>query len=836
MSGLCSVSNLTFGLVWLMLEGIQDEFLTGTPVFTLFKSAYAQYTKFSAIDTIMAPTNGSNDLSVNEQQLSCTRGGDLGSGMHLLFTLPALMNVQYISSKASQLSATGYDTECGVAVDAFGNKLKVDAVALGRTAASATYTTEVADALADQVDKSASVAVSAVKPQSYGRLCKSQTPYNNVSFLPTDYATSAGTTFDKYYGLINTQSTVISDDWVLYFDAEAALAGVYGKAAKDALANNGNAITDIAGMENAIRAAVFVVDYWKQMFPDTHNGYSYFATDSSHDAAERQITPNSDQADGGHGCKAQTGNTKSVKYEGCRPAKRTPIHYKCSDVVVDTCQNVPYELVESSDARAAKTLQAAKNDETFWGIAGPEPCWTYAVGFALIDCISLCVGQSTIEKNYGDYLNCWDELMGQKQHSTAMYDDEHITEHEWMTQKSSLSKRKIMAQQSLQVLVRVSHTFARTAGTAMPLIALQFHHIGCSLMAKRVEECVINHGNTIMSRGGYKNNHTATNNSTTTPAATGDYTHGIHTGDLIEDSIYTCTRADVNASSRPGIASESKIKLQTLESPGATKQNPRYLKQGDVKVNLTCQLFFLTSAERQKVTDGSCEMLLCQVQRVRHSLASNQTRTSHLAFNHPASALVAFVKSACNDTRPGQEALDMRAHLDPIYGQAQHTIDRIQLFVNNSPVSPATNGCESIDLRLQNALNSYHKGGEVLPECGLACYAWSQNLAGAAQQPSGSFNLSRCDSLQLHVELNAAYDLSRRSDTLAREARLITSAGCQASNSCDAASDCCCADPVRESDVIANCLLNPSAKYLYVYVTTYNILRLKNGLCGTQYA
>ena len=76
------------GLIQLVAYGAQDQYLTGNPQITFFKSVYRRHTNFS-IESIKQTLNGTSDFS-EEVEATISRNGDLIHKIYLETTLPEI--------------------------------------------------------------------------------------------------------------------------------------------------------------------------------------------------------------------------------------------------------------------------------------------------------------------------------------------------------------------------------------------------------------------------------------------------------------------------------------------------------------------------------------------------------------------------------------------------------------------------------------------------------------------------------------------------------------------------------------------------------------------------
>jgi hypothetical protein len=108
--------------------------------------------------------------------------------------------------------------------------------------------------------------------------------------------------------------------------------------------------------------------------------------------------------------------------------------------------------------------------------------WVRKVGHALISSVELNIGGTKIDKQYGDWMNCWYELsrkFGQDRGYSKM-----IGNTQELTQLSQTHK-------SATLYVPLYFFHCRNDGLALPLIALQYHDVRYEFEFRKLEECII---------------------------------------------------------------------------------------------------------------------------------------------------------------------------------------------------------------------------------------------------------------------------------------------------------------------------------------------------------
>jgi len=119
-------------------------------------------------------------------------------------------------------------------------------------------------------------------------------------------------------------------------------------------------------------------------------------------------------------------------------------------------------------------------DVTAW--AGAKFAWCPKVGHALISSVELFIGGTSIDKQYGDWLNIWYELARKFQQDRGY--DQLIGNTEHLTTLASTHDSAVL-------YVPLQFFFNRHDGLALPLIALQYHDVRIDIEFNDVNRCIV---------------------------------------------------------------------------------------------------------------------------------------------------------------------------------------------------------------------------------------------------------------------------------------------------------------------------------------------------------
>ena len=121
--------------------------------------------------------------------------------------------------------------------------------------------------------------------------------------------------------------------------------------------------------------------------------------------------------------------------------------------------------------------------------------WVSRVGHALIQDVTLDIGGTTVDKQYGDWLNIWYELARNHAHDRGY--DKMIGNSPELTTIGGGEKK-------VNLWVPLQFACCRNDGLALPVIALQYHDIKISFTFERLERLVNRASNFTVSTADFK--------------------------------------------------------------------------------------------------------------------------------------------------------------------------------------------------------------------------------------------------------------------------------------------------------------------------------------------
>lgn len=109
--------------------------------------------------------------------------------------------------------------------------------------------------------------------------------------------------------------------------------------------------------------------------------------------------------------------------------------------------------------------------------------WVNYIGHALIKTVEVTIGGQRIDKQYGDWLNIWNELTQEPGHQVG-YDN-------MVGNTIFLTGTALSHTEATTLYIPFQFWFCRNPGLALPLIALQYHEVQINLEFRNKEECYV---------------------------------------------------------------------------------------------------------------------------------------------------------------------------------------------------------------------------------------------------------------------------------------------------------------------------------------------------------
>lgn len=107
--------------------------------------------------------------------------------------------------------------------------------------------------------------------------------------------------------------------------------------------------------------------------------------------------------------------------------------------------------------------------------------WVDRLGHAILDYVDISIGAERIDRHYGDWLNVWYELTGNK----------HLSESymKMIGDVPSMTTFDRSTKPAYSLFIPLQFWFNRFNGLAIPLVALQYHDVTLSVKLKKFKQC-----------------------------------------------------------------------------------------------------------------------------------------------------------------------------------------------------------------------------------------------------------------------------------------------------------------------------------------------------------
>ena len=354
---------------------------------------------------------------------------------------------------------------------------------------------------------------------------------------------------------------------------------------------------------------------------------------------------------------------------------------------------------------------------------GGDFCWAEKVGLALIKNVELEIGGQRIDKQYGDWMNIWNELslpeskrggwlelVGGSDNGANASTSDVINRVCGRTfdESDEVGGTATGTTPQIELNIPLEFWFCRNPGLALPLIALQYHEVKVNIEYNSTTYLASQHQDS---------------------GATGDV--------AIAGTTITGTADSVTS---PSFSLESST--------------------------LWVDYIYLDTDERRRFAQTSHEYLIEQLQYTGEETVSTTSTTQRLNFNHPVKELV-WVCQPSAHVETDESSLDAatRVALHQFKYEADMTngsvvVPTLSGDTGSAGVNPMTvatlklNGHDRMAERsgvYYNSVQPFQHHTRVPKDKGINVYSFA--LKPEEHQPSGTCNMSRIDVAQLQMTL-----------------------------------------------------------------------------------
>ena len=352
--------------------------------------------------------------------------------------------------------------------------------------------------------------------------------------------------------------------------------------------------------------------------------------------------------------------------------------------------------------------------------------WVNAVGYALIEEVSLEIGSQDIDTLYSDYLFLWEELT---QRPGARV-QETIGRHEWSEDVENFMVE--FSSQSRELFIQIPFFFNKyflEKGLALPLISLTYHEIKIKVTFAKIEDicCVVTK-------------------------------HALHPGyDSDDAEKWLLVENGASYAGLPG-ASGIPTNISTGQALQTTQLVAKFL----------VTYIYLDVDERNTFSQADHEMVITTLQRQENTISTEGLTQDSLKlyFNHPSNFILWVVRPQNFKTNAGRRRFSV-GHKDRFDYSAKVDNPAIRWGDVADPVTNATLKLNSHE-RWPDMMSSkfFRKVQPLLkfentPTSYLYVFCFS--IAGGVWNPTSTLNFSRIE----HTQLDLKYKTDiQRSDIL----------------------------------------------------------------------
>ena len=421
--------------------------------------------------------------------------------------------------------------------------------------------------------------------------------------------------------------------------------------------------------------------------------------------------------------------------------------------------------------------EIARYEDAYHMLGSYQPQFFNSVGHLLINNVVLEIGGQEICKQTGEWMEIWSQLS---------YDEAKQLGFKYMigrVNNDNIQTYNDKPRGPLFLQIPLQFWFCKNIGSALPLVALQFHSINIkvtfnnidSIISQGIEYYLITQeaeglgGNNQTPNIRFKNvliNNNFFNRKIHYVESNNDVGGTLSTvfGAYDNEDTYVRTRNDPfdNANTvkniditTPEIISLSpqnitskteKINEDDFTYTGITETINAY-KANQFKVEVLADYVYLDTYERQKMAKSKHLLLIEQVQDVSNrSITKNSTKYNFTIkdLNHPIKSLYWFLKP--NST--------IYKNIYPFNFSNSFTGDHVN---QDDPIKTCTIRLNNID-RVEARNGKYYRLTQPFQHhtrnSTLFVYMYSFCLRPEDLQPTGSCNFSRIDNIQLDIDLN----------------------------------------------------------------------------------
>ena len=398
---------------------------------------------------------------------------------------------------------------------------------------------------------------------------------------------------------------------------------------------------------------------------------------------------------------------------GAQKAPATISRY--GDLITDVHLWVSLPPIRVKENGAWNRYTAAGNVTAYYPAAA---YWVNAIGYALIEEVSLEIGSQDIDTLYSDYLFLWEELT-QRPGARVL---EAVGKQPFSDDVESYMVE--YASKKRELFVQIPFFFNKyflEKGLALPLISLTYHEIKIKVTFAKIEDIccvVVQHPD-----------------------------HPLYDADKPEKWLLI----ESNASYSGGLAGLNPIPIN--------HDTGNALQTTELVAKLLVTYIYLDVEERNTFSQSDHEMLVTTLQRQQNSIATTGLMQDSLKlyFNHPSNFIMWVVRPHNYKTNGGRRRLSV-GHKDRFDYSAKIPNNKLDWGDIIDPISNATLKLNSHERWPENMSSQFFRviqpqlKFENLPAAYLYVFCFS--IAGGVWNPTSTLNFSRIEHTQLDLKYN----------------------------------------------------------------------------------
>jgi len=378
--------------------------------------------------------------------------------------------------------------------------------------------------------------------------------------------------------------------------------------------------------------------------------------------------------------------------------------------------------------------------------------WVKRIGYALISRVEIELGDELIDRQYGDWMNIWHELVGPKGNSI----DRMLGDVEELTEFSN-------GKTFYKLFIPLEFWFCRITGLALPVISLQYNHIKINVEINEFENCYIiapthyiNVSNDLVNFKQYEFVQQTLNGITSTAVfvffdilnqrlyfnRVSDEQFQSPTIDIVDTTPYKIIGLESRFEATPVADASEKVHLNTT-----VNFNKIVLKEAFLLV----EYIYLDIQERVRFAQSKHEYLIEQILFDGEKTIDGLHQPFKLGLIHPCKELIWVT----------QLSLVQKTRLNDHFNYTNSPIRIDGELIGTDIIREETilfNGHERIKFRESEYFSQIqpYQHHSYAPPVGINLYSFA--LFPEKHQPSGIANLSKIDNILLRLSVDVDID------------------------------------------------------------------------------